>query len=121
MNIYSNYDSFQNRLLGAVTLLLSCLPGITLAQFAHKRQGVGGVANHVMSPVVLFSDMIYTGCLVIGVSFLFASIIKYREHKRSPLMVPMGTVVFLLVAGIVLLLFPLLSLYYSGAVKYSFF
>ena len=69
--------------------------------------GMGGVAQNVMVPVSVASDFVSTGCFVIGGSFLFAAIIKYIEHRRSPLMVPISTVIFLFVAGILLILLPL--------------
>ena len=68
---------------------------------------MGGVAQNVMVPVSVASDFVSTGCFVIGGSFLFAAIIKYIEHRRSPLMVPISTVIFLFVAGILLILLPL--------------
>lgn len=82
--------------------------------------GIGGMATNMMGSVNLVSDFVYSACVVIGGSFLFAAIIKYFEHRRSPLMVPISTVVFLVIAGILLLLLPLLSWIYSEAVPYSF-
>jgi hypothetical protein len=99
-------------------LIMACLPA--LAQ-AGVNTGFGGVAQNLMEPVTFFSDFIQTGCLLIGMSFLFASIIKYFEHRRSPLMVPISTVVFLLIAGIVLILLPLLSFMTEHGVHYTFF
>jgi hypothetical protein len=85
--------------------LLLLFPGII---FAYQGTGLGGVARNMMEPVTLFSDFVDTGCLVIGVGFLFASIVKYVEHRRSPLMVPISTVVFLLIAGTILVVLPFL-------------
>ena|SRR3990167_3278240 len=90
------------------------------AEGAHLA-GLGGVAQNLMDPVEFFSDFVYTGCIVIGSSFLFASLIKYFEHRRSPLMVPISTVVFLLIAGILLLLLPFLAYFNTYGIRYSFF
>lgn len=89
--------------------------------FAEKRVGMGGVATSLMEPVSVVSDFIHSGCLVLGISFVFASVVKYFEHRRSPLMVPISTIVFLLIAGIILLLLPVLSYLNSNAIPYSFF
>ena len=81
---------------------------------------LGSMAQNVMEPVSLFNDLIDTACFVIGGAFIFASLIKYFEHRRSPLMVPISTVVFLLIAGIILVVLPFLSyLVNSGGVQYS--
>lgn len=92
------------------------------AYAAYQRPtGIGGMAQNMMDPVGLFSDFVYTGCIVIGGSFVFASIIKYFEHRRSPLMVPISTVIYLLVAGALLLLLPFLAYLDPNGVRYSLF
>jgi uncharacterized membrane protein YeiH len=88
---------------------------------AATTNGLGGLANDMMEPVGLLSDFVYAACVCIGGGFLFASIIKYNEHRRSPLMVPISTVVFLVIAGSFLLLIPVMGHYYDGALGFSFY
>lgn len=103
------------------------LKGIVLAIFwapslllADTATGIGAVAINVLEPVSVFSDFLYSGCWIIGGSFVFASIVKYFEHKRSPLMVPISTVVFLLLAGAILIALPFLSLYGDPSIQFTF-
>lgn len=103
-----------------MTVFLSALLA-SAAIYADSLTGFGKVAENLMSPVGLASDFVYSACIIIGVSFVFAGIIKYFEHRRSPLMVPISTVIFLLVAGIVLLLLPLLSYLNPHGTRYSLF
>jgi hypothetical protein len=86
--------------------LLFILSVVNAALFAAEPTGIGAVANNLMGPVTYLSDFIYTACMILGFSFIFASVIKYLEHKRSPLAVPMSTFVFLLVAGLGLISLP---------------
>ncbi|GEM_PF-1248277 len=86
-------------------------------QAVETVSGIGQVAENLLEPLGLFSNFIHTACFVLGVSFLFASIIKYIEHRRSPLMVPISTVVFLIIAGAALLLLPLLSVLSDSSVS----
>ncbi|HEX4045820.1 MAG TPA: hypothetical protein VHZ76_09165 [Gammaproteobacteria bacterium] len=102
------------RLLIALCLLLN-------ATVMYAAVGAGGVADNIMQPVSLFSDFIQSACLVIGGSFVFASLVKYFEHRRSPLMVPISTVVFLLIAGLVLLALPLLAFFMENGMEHSLF
>jgi len=99
--------------------MLFFMVGVTYAQ--QQRTGIGSVATNIMSPVNVFSDFVNSACLVIGGAFIFASIIKYFEHRRSPMMVPMSTVVFLFIAGLALLALPLLAFVTEGGVPYSLF
>src|SRR3990167_11486830 len=102
-----NSAFFQN-----IFLYLALLPTLFMQQAmaASPSHGAGhdagGVAEDMLESVGLFGDFVNAGCLMLGVSFLFASLVKYIEHRRSPLMVPISTVVFLLIGGSVLLLIP---------------
>jgi hypothetical protein len=99
---------------GIMLFLLNISP--VLAQ-----SGFGGVANNLMDPVSLFYQFIKSACLLMGGGFVFASLVKYFEHRRSPLMVPMSTVVFLFIAGIILIALPLIAyVSQSGGVQYKF-
>lgn len=103
--------------------ILSCFKRAVLASFvlfsiyfgqAQARvTGAGAIADDMLDPIGLFSKFVNAGCIVIGVGFTFASIVKYFEHRRSPLMVPISTVVFLLIAGLVLLAIPAFSYFYT--------
>ena len=90
-----------------------------ILSFAEPVRGLGSVANGLMEPVTVFSDFVHSGALVIGGAFIFAGIVKYFEHKRSPLMVPISTVIFLFVAGAILVALPLLSYVTSNGIPYS--
>lgn len=81
---------------------------------ASNAGGIGNLAKNLLEPVNLFSNLVQAGCFVIGGSFLFASIVKYFEHKRSPLMTPLSTVVFLFIFGVALLAIPFIS-YFLGS------
>lgn len=82
---------------------------VMLSSKAFAGASIADVSESAMEPLGVFSDFIYVACFVIGASFVFAGIVKYFEHRRSPLMVPLSTVIFLVIAGLVLLAVPLLS------------
>lgn len=86
---------------------------------AAKSLGIGTVATNLMDPVSVMADFLHSACVLVGGAFLFASIIKYFEHRRSPTMVPMSTVVFLLIAGLVLISLPLINYVTSNGFPYS--
>ncbi len=111
----------MRKILIYMTALLSSFYIQAVAAYTTRPTGIGGMANNMMDPVGLFSDFVYTGCIVIGGSFVFASIVKYFEHRRSPLMVPISTVVFLLIAGVLLLLLPFLAYIDPNGIRYSLF
>jgi len=83
------------------------ISGVTMV-YAKEAPSLGTSAKSMLQSVNLFSDFINAACLLIGSCFMFATLIKYLEHRRSPLMVPISTVIFLFIAGIFLLLLPLL-------------
>ena len=99
--------------------LIAILTMLPVLCFAAGPSGIGGMAVSLMDPVTVFSDFMNTACVLMGIIFLVSSILKYMEHKRSPLMVPLSTVIFLLIAGLVLLAIPLLTLVMPNAVPYT--
>ena len=89
-----------------------------VARGATSR-GVGNVARDIVgSPVNFAFNFVSTLCFVIGGAFLFASIVKYIEHRRSPLMVSMSTVVFLFIGGSALIILPLVSIFPESGLRY---
>jgi hypothetical protein len=96
-------------------IILSCMPVLALA----GATGIGGMASNLMDPVTVLADFVHSACILIGGAFLFASIVKYNEHRRSPTMVPISTVWFLLIAGIVLIVIPVVGYLYQYGVPYS--
>ena len=75
--------------------------------FADLHSGIGGVASNLMEPVSVLTDFITSASLIIGTTFLFASLIKYMEYRVNPLAVPISNVIFLLICGVLLLCLPI--------------
>lgn len=84
-----------------------CLPVITYAD--KPVYGAAALAGNVLEPVSVVAGFLNTTCFVVGGSFMFASLVKYVEHRRCPLLVPISTVVFLLLAGLVLIALPFVA------------
>jgi hypothetical protein len=95
-------------------IILSFIPVLVHAGGA----GFGNVATNLMDPVSVMADFVHSGCVLIGGAFLFATIVKYIEHRRSPTMVPISTVWFLLIAGIILISLPLISYVTTNGVPF---
>lgn len=113
---------YMNRILWIAILYLS--PFLSMAAERSRRSqelGAGKVAETLLEPISLLSDMISTTCFVIGGAFLFATIIKYIEHRRSPLMVPISTVIYLFLIGLILVLLPFVSRLTESGISYSLF
>ncbi|HVE44382.1 MAG TPA: hypothetical protein VNC84_04525 [Gammaproteobacteria bacterium] len=101
--------------------VLLSLPVQAFAAAPTQDSGLGEVASNLMEPVGVFSNFLGTACLFFGGCFLFAALIKYIEHRRSPLMVTFSTVVFLLIAGIIFILLPFAYLITGEGVPYFLF
>ena len=106
--------NFLNSCYGFLLLLFISM--VAWAQKTTSSASIGDLATSAMEPVGIFTDVIHGTCFIIGGSFLFASIIKFIEHRRSPLMVSFSTVVFLFIAGVVLIVLPIVT----GGVQINF-
>src|SRR5690349_3724870 len=85
--------------------ILLILPGLL---WAEDSASLGGVAGNLLEPIGILTDFVTDAALVIGSTFVFASFVKYLEHRKNPLAVPISTVVFLFLMGLILLVFPLI-------------
>jgi len=74
--------------------------------FALNDLSLGEVARNITEPLEAVSGFVSVGCLIVGVACLFASLVKYFEHRKSPLAVPISTVVWILIIGLLLLIIP---------------
>lgn len=87
-----------------ILFLIIFMPGLV---FSESPTGFGGVATNLMEPVIVLSDFVSSTAIIIGAIFIFSSFLKYLQYRVNPLAVPISTVVFLLICGIVLVLLPL--------------
>lgn len=104
-----------------ILILLGTLLCFIYSSCVLAEQDLGQVAQNLLEPVIIVSDFILTACFILGGSFIFTAIIKYVEYRRNPLAVPISTVIFLAVAGILLILLPFLSTYTGSGLQYSLF
>jgi len=76
------------------------------AAFAYNHLSFGKVAQNITEPMEVVSGFVSVGCLIVAVACLFASIVKYVEHRRNPLYVPLSNVIWLFLIGLLLLILP---------------
>lgn len=100
-------------------IAFSLMVPAAVAAKSTEPTGIGLVAQNLMAPVSLMSNFVFSGCLIIGASFIFASIVKYFEHRRSPLMVPLSTVLFLFFAGAFLIALPFTYMLIENGSSYT--
>lgn len=79
----------------------------TLSAFAMTDSGIGAMAGSMMEPLSILTDFVFSAAIIIGSSFLFAGLIKYKQHRDNPYFVPISTVVVLFVMGLILVFLPL--------------
>jgi FtsH-binding integral membrane protein len=97
--------SFMKRI--ALILATSMLPTLAMAAYQVRGTGAGKVADNLMEPVSILANFIGSMSIVIGISFLLASFLKYMQYRVNPLVAPISTVITLFIMGIVLLCIPL--------------
>jgi hypothetical protein len=87
-------------------LLLVSLLLLNNSVFADSSVDLGIMASNIIGPLEMASSFVAVACLLVSVSCLFAAVVKYFAHRRNPLAVPMGKVVWLIIVAIMLLLIP---------------
>jgi hypothetical protein len=87
--------------------------------YAFKSLSLGSIADNMTEPMEIVSAFVSVGCLIVGVACIFASLVKYFEHRRSPLHVPLSTVIWLLIIGLALLALPFAYLVTGNGIPFA--
>ena len=95
-----------NSLLLWLLILLQGL--ITTPSYAASGTSLGTMASDVMEPLAILRYMLDAGSVMIGLFLITASFSRYLRHRRNPQESPLGTVIFWLLLGIVLVVLPIL-------------
>jgi hypothetical protein len=77
------------------------------------EQSLGQLASNIMVPLGLLLNLLYMACFIVGASLIFASVIKYLEHRQNPLVASISLVITLFVSGTMLIFLPFIS-YLTG-------
>lgn len=91
-----------------------------LVSRAAEKLSFGEVAANMTQPIEVVTGFVSVGCLIIGVACLFASLVKYFEHRRSPLHVPFSKVVWLIIIGLLLLILPFAYIITGNTTSFDF-
>jgi membrane protein CcdC involved in cytochrome C biogenesis len=92
----------------------------SLTAFAVPKISFGEVADNITQPIEVVTGFVSVGCLIIGMSCLFAALVKYFEHRRNPLYVPFSKVVWLLIIGLLLLILPFAYILTGNTASFDF-
>jgi hypothetical protein len=88
-----------------IKIFLLLALGISVS--AHVASlGIGQIANNMMEPVSVLANFIGSIAITLGLTFQFAAVFKYMQHRVNPLAVPISTVVILIIMGVLLLALP---------------
>ncbi len=102
-----------------ILLVVLWFPAVALALDKLHGVGAGKVAENLMEPVSILANFIGSMSIIIGISCLFASFLKFMQNRVNPLMSPISTVIMLFIMGIVLLCLPLAYKLTEGGIPLS--
>ncbi|MCE3238397.1 MAG: hypothetical protein K0R24_1378 [Gammaproteobacteria bacterium] len=92
--------AMKTYMIAILMLLLPC------AAMANHIVGIGGAAGELLEPTGVLADFFSDGAIILGVMAMFGAFVRYMQHRVNPLAVPIGSVIVLLVLGILLVCLP---------------
>ena len=113
-----NFTKKLNWLWGLMILLSSS----ARAQVSVGHGGgetFGTVATNLTGATDVFSGVFSAMFYVIGIAMVVASIMRYRDHRQNPVQMPIGRVIFLLIAGLIVGFFPFIVNYINASIAHS--
>lgn len=70
---------------------------------------IGDLSTNLYGPVSVATTMMHAICSILGVIFLISTIVRYRQHRDNPKLVPFMVVVWTFLIGLGLVLFPIMA------------
>src|SRR5579862_3957146 len=98
--------TMQQRLFLLVSMLFSISYAISGVAEENHAPSLADVATNIMEPTVIVAHIAHFVYMVIGISFVLASVIKFFERRINPLGVTIGQIVFLFITGFLMLFIP---------------
>ncbi len=83
---------------------------------AFSQGGLGDVAGNATGATDLMTSVLSDIFYVIGIAFVVASVVQFREHRDNPSQTPLIRPILLLIIGLVIGTFPLLVKWTTGKV-----
>ena len=99
--------------------LLMLLLMSALASASYGGVSFGSIADNITEPIEIVSGFVSVGCLIVGIACFFAALVKYFEHRKSPLAVPISTVIWLILIGFALLCLPFAYLVTGNGIPFT--
>ncbi len=87
---------------------------------SHRNNAdLGTVASGLTGATDVFTGIFSAIFYVIGIAMVTASIMRYRDYRQNPLQTPISRVIFLLMAGIIIGLFPFIINYINASIAHT--
>lgn len=81
---------------------------------AFSQVGLGQVAGNATTATDLMTSVLCDIFYVIGIAFVVASVVKFREHRDNPSQTPLMRPVMFLIIGLLIGVFPFIIQWTTG-------
>lgn len=89
-------------------LLILCT---LIANSAYAEQSLATIANNLTSGASIISNLMISGCIVVGITLIALAGVHYKAHRHSPKMIPLTKPILYIVLGLILFAIPFLEDY----------
>ncbi len=87
---------------------------VTYSIPSYSQVGLGQVAGNASSATDVMTNVLSDIFYVIGIGFVVASFVQYREHRDNPQQTPLMRCIVLFIIGLIIGLFPLMVKWTTG-------
>ena len=107
----------MRKLILALFLIFSLMS----VNYADGAVSIGTAADWAMGPINSLGKIFGYMCLIGGVGMVLGAFLQYRAHRDNPSQVRLGTPIFLLIVGLILLILPFIGVisgYKDALIRY---
>jgi len=106
----------MNKYIKVIYVLILALVSST----TYADTSVGKFANDLTGFTAILNQFMVGAAVIFSIMCLGAAIIRYREHRRNPLAMPLSKVVLLVIIGLLFIGFVLVNQIFFNGVELTF-
>jgi intracellular multiplication protein IcmD len=113
--------NFIQRTKWFLFLLLSSPIQCLWADANYESPGVssgtslGETAGNILTPIGVFTNVIYNVCYIVGVAFALGAVIRFKEYRENPSQTPISRPIAMLIFGFVIFAIPFVAKLSAGS------
>lgn len=94
-----------------INILVHSILALSVSLMGYSASAsVGSISEEMMGPTEILTKLTVVASYIVGVGLIVFAIAQYKQHRRSPKLVPLTTPILMLILGVICVVIPYFSI-----------